>query len=146
MIYIFDIDGTLADISHRLHLISQEPKNWDAFFSACGNDKPIEPVCAIARSLRLSGAITLMVSGRTDSIREMTRQWLDQYRIPCDGLYLRKYGDHRPDDIVKPELMADLEKEWFKGSIRAIFEDRASVVKAYRDLGYTVFQVAEGNF
>jgi hypothetical protein len=31
MIYIFDIDGTLADISHRLHFIQQESKDWKAF-------------------------------------------------------------------------------------------------------------------
>jgi FMN phosphatase YigB (HAD superfamily) len=33
MIYIFDIDGTLADISHRLHFIQQEPKDWRGFYS-----------------------------------------------------------------------------------------------------------------
>jgi len=36
MIYIFDIDGTLADVSHRLHYITGETKDWDAFFAACG--------------------------------------------------------------------------------------------------------------
>lgn len=87
-----------------------------------------------------------MVSGRSDSVREMTRQWLAQYRIPCDGLYMRKYGDHRPDDIVKPELMQALVSEWCRDSILGIFEDRNRVVKVFRDLGYTVFQVAEGNF
>lgn len=27
-IYIFDLDGTLADGAHRLHYIQQEPKRW----------------------------------------------------------------------------------------------------------------------
>ena len=31
--FIFDIDGTLADASHRLHHIQNGNKDWDAFFA-----------------------------------------------------------------------------------------------------------------
>lgn len=31
---IFDLDGALCDISHRLHHIKNGNKNWDAFFAA----------------------------------------------------------------------------------------------------------------
>jgi hypothetical protein len=36
--YLFDIDGTLADLSHRLHYIKPAggPKNWDAFSHCSG--------------------------------------------------------------------------------------------------------------
>lgn len=34
-VYVFDIDGTLADLTHRLHHIQKQPKDWDAFFDAC---------------------------------------------------------------------------------------------------------------
>ncbi len=40
-VYVFDIDGTLADITHRLHFIQGEKKDWDAFFAACIDDAPI---------------------------------------------------------------------------------------------------------
>lgn len=42
--YIFDIDGTIADCSHRLHFITGEHKNWDAFYDACLDDAPINDV------------------------------------------------------------------------------------------------------
>ena len=32
-IAIFDIDGTLADISQREHHVRKQPKNWKAFFA-----------------------------------------------------------------------------------------------------------------
>jgi hypothetical protein len=32
---IIDIDGTLADTTHRLHHIKSKPPNWDAFFAEC---------------------------------------------------------------------------------------------------------------
>ena len=146
MIYIFDIDGTLADLSHRLHFIQKEPKDWDGFFEACDDDKPIDPVMNLLLSLREAGDTVLLLTGRSDSVRDKTHTWLRNHLIGYDGMYMRKSGDHRPDHIVKPELMEQLLKEWRRDAIVAIFEDRARVVKAFRDLGFTVFQVAEGNF
>lgn len=35
MIYIFDLDGTVADLTHRLHFITGETKDWDGFHGAC---------------------------------------------------------------------------------------------------------------
>ena len=52
MTYIFDIDGTLADCSHRLHYISGENKDWDTFYKECVNDKPIMDVVEILWSLQ----------------------------------------------------------------------------------------------
>lgn len=48
---IFDIDGTLADATHRLHHITRHPKNYDAFFAAVGDDSVIEPVRDLAQAL-----------------------------------------------------------------------------------------------
>ena len=46
---IFDMDGTLADVSHRKHFVENNPKNWEAFYKAMINDKPNSPVIMIAR-------------------------------------------------------------------------------------------------
>src|ERR1700690_4136024 len=68
MIYIFDIDGTIADISHRLPLIQEKPANWGAFFAACSLDEPILDMFALAWSLASTNEIVL-VSGRSDECR-----------------------------------------------------------------------------
>ncbi len=31
---VFDIDGVLADVSHRLHYLQSYPQRWDRFFGA----------------------------------------------------------------------------------------------------------------
>ena len=49
---IVDIDGTLADLTHRLHHIRGDgKKNWDAFHDACPNDVPIKTVVAMVREM-----------------------------------------------------------------------------------------------
>src|SRR5659263_561226 len=39
---VFDIDGVLADVRHRLPHVQARPKDWDAFFAAIGKD-PVLP-------------------------------------------------------------------------------------------------------
>lgn len=146
MIYIFDIDGTIADLTHRLHFISNGQKDWDGFFAACDDDLPIETVITTARLLKKAGATILFVSGRSDVVRDKTFQWLKDFEVPFDALYMRKAGDHRQDNIVKAELLDELTKTWDTGQVIGVFEDRNQVVEMYRERRFRVFQVAAGDF
>jgi hydroxymethylpyrimidine pyrophosphatase-like HAD family hydrolase len=146
MIYIFDIDGTLADLSHRLHFIQQKPADWDAFFAACPSDVPIPEVTAILRSLRLAGHTVVLCSGRSDAVRIQTQHWMRELEIGFSGLYMRKAGDHREDSVIKAELLDQILKDWSGQDIGGVFEDRQQVVAMYRAKGLRVFQVAEGKF
>ena len=49
---VVDLDGTLADCTHRLHHIrGRGRKNWDAFFAGCHIDKPNPVVVALVKAL-----------------------------------------------------------------------------------------------
>jgi hydroxymethylpyrimidine pyrophosphatase-like HAD family hydrolase len=146
MIYIFDIDGTLADCSHRLHFIQQKPADWDSFFAACAADMPIPEVTAILRSLRLNGHTVVLSSGRSDAVRVQTQKWMRDLKIEFSGLYMRKAGDHREDCVVKAELLEQILLDWSNQDIGGVFEDRQQVVDMYRAKGLRVFQVAKGDF
>jgi hypothetical protein len=43
---VFDIDGVLADVRHRLHLVEGRPKDWDGFFAAAADDPPLTRGCS----------------------------------------------------------------------------------------------------
>ncbi len=151
MIYIFDIDGTIADISHRLHFIKQEPADWRAFFAACVDDEPINDVIALARDLRDCGHVIVIITGRSDECLNATLLWLRKHNFPTPGKvpFMRKAGDYRPDHLVKSELLDQLITEWFVPNyykIAGVFEDRKQVVDMYRARGLRVFQVADGDF
>lgn len=146
MIYLVDIDGTLADCSHRLHYIQNKPANWDAFFDSCEDDAPIHDVIHTVNALEQFGATILLVSGRSDICLPKTRRWLLRQGVRFDAIYMRKQGDHREDSIVKAELLDQIRSEWKGFEITGVFEDRKQVVDMYRSKGLRVFQVAEGNF
>jgi len=146
--YIFDIDGTLAEISHRLHFIGKEPKDWVGFFAACSDDKPIQDVIEVARALGLFVKPTpriIYLTGRSDAVRRETQYWLfHKHHLPMGEVIMRKDGDHRPDTQTKRELM---EKIVAEGDVIAgVFEDRPSVCRVWREMGLTVFQMSDKEF
>lgn len=141
--FLIDIDGTVANGDHRLHYIQKEPKAWDDYFMACSADEPIMHMQALVTGLSELFQI-VYVSGRSDLIREQTIAWLDQHGFPCDALYMRKQGDHKNDDKLKIELLAQVRADGFEPVMA--FDDRNRVVKAWRDAGVPCAQVAEGDF
>ena len=63
--YIFDIDGTLADGTHRIHHLAETPKNWDAYFAKCDADTAHTHVVELCRRLYRYADI-VYVSGRME--------------------------------------------------------------------------------
>ncbi len=144
--YLFDIDGTIADLSHRLHHINGEKKDWRAFFAACNEDKPIPHMIRLAKDLALPGSTIIYVSGRSDECRIETVKWLEDNDLLLSSthLYMRKSGDRRPDNIVKGELLDRILADGFIPIMA--FDDRNQVVKMWRERGIPCAQVAYGDF
>jgi hypothetical protein len=144
---IFDLDGTLADCSHRLHFIQNKPKNWKAFFDGMDSDAPIAPTIALAHSLYGSYDNLIFCTGRPVSHYDVTQAWLEKYvgdwTLGCP-LYMRPYKDGRPDYVVKEELLGKMKADGFDPKIA--FEDRDQVVDMWRRNGLICCQVAKGAY
>jgi hypothetical protein len=139
----FDIDGTLADINHRVHYWRESPKNWAMFKSEMINDTPIEPICFMARSMSLLGHHVILCSGRGEETREVTENWLNKHNIKFKKLYMRAEKDYRSDDIVKKELLDQIVVD-FGQKPDIWFDDRPRVVKMLRENGVFVVDVYQG--
>ena len=142
---IIDLDGTLCDVSHRVHFVKEQPPNWPAFFDACADDTPNAAVVALYRAMLTSYHQIIYVSGRPETHRRHTEVWLERHRLNGHtALLMRPTDDYRPDTEIKRELFG----KYISGRYTILFtvDDRSSVVKMWRDLGLTCFQVAEGNF
>lgn len=141
-LYIFDLDGTLADNQHRQHLLP----NWKAFFEACYEDTPIKAVVTTLEMLFDDGAEIWIWSGRSDAVEDLTKDWLEYHLNICEfSLKMRPAGDHRPDDLLKQEWLIEMSFDDRKRLV-AVFDDRDKVVKMWRENGVRCFQVAPGDF
>lgn len=77
-IIICDIDGTISRVGDRLKYLKQTPTDWDAFYSACFDDEPIEEICKLINDLESSGYEIIFCTGRRELVREQTREWISQ--------------------------------------------------------------------
>lgn len=147
-LYIFDLDGTLALIDHRLPLIKRKKPNWDLFFKKCVDDKPNMPVISTCNSLIDAGCDILIFTGRSEIVKKETIEWLD-YNIDfeCDWsryLYMSPEGYSIPNADLKKQFYNNLPPRDKKRLI-AVFEDQQSTVEMWRDLGIMCFQVVQGD-
>lgn len=145
---IFDVDGTIADVEHRRHLVNGDKgfkPDWNAFRQATADDTPVEHVCDIAKRFIKSGDHVAFFSARNESEREITEKQISEW-IGDDhkGLFLRPNDSYEPDEEFKARLADQF--EGMGGKIDLVFDDRNKVVEMWKNRGTTVVQVAEGDF
>lgn len=141
---IVDIDGTLADCEHRRHHVEGEKKDWDAFFEGMDADVPIQGVVRLVEALDRMRHPIVLITGRYERYRQRTIAWLLKWGIPYDQLIMRPEGTI---DISDVDLKRSIFRENFRaGDILFTIEDRASVVKMWREEGLLCLQCAPGEF
>lgn len=144
-VLVLDVDGTVADISHRRKHVEARPKDWKMFHANMHLDMPVATVVRVAQMITSSpGWRTVVCTGRHRGHEELTVTWLEQHSISFEEIYMRDEGDRRQDDVVKRELLGFMRKDGCYPTL--VFEDRDRVVRMWRSHGIPCVQVAEGNF
>lgn len=137
---IVDIDGTLA------HMNGRSPYDYTKV-STDVVDPVVSDIVRRYRSVDImddNPLYVIIVSGREDSCKPETEQWLQDNHIPYDELHMRKTDDKRDDRIVKKDIF----DTWIKNryNVKFVLDDRNRVVEMWRSLGLKVLQVGEGDF
>ena len=134
---ICDLDGTLAINNHGRSY-------YDA--TDCDKDSLNKPVATVVRWAELAGCGIIFLSGRENKYSGPTQRFLDKHEFDEDYvLIMRKDEDNRKDSIIKWELYEKHIKP-MNVNILFILDDRNQVVEMWRSKGFTVFQVANGDF
>ena len=134
---IFDIDGTLADASHRLHHIAGGKRDWAAFFAGMDDDPAVEPIRDLLLLVGRDNRI-ILCSGRPENYRSVTEAWCRRHAIAHSALYMRPEGDMRPDHVVKAQLLAGMREDGYEPWLA--IDDRPSIVAMWRENGITCLQ------
>lgn len=142
---IFDIDGTIADINHRLHLKGKK----NDFYGSAHADEPIAGVIAVLKMfLSNSDYTVIFLTARPEWTRLTTVSWLHRH-IPSLGispymLLMRPDKEDKKDYEVKQDIYMNQIKDVY--DVELIIEDRQRVVTMWRGLGLTCLQTCEGNY
>jgi hypothetical protein len=128
MLYIFDVDGTLARMQGR------SPYAYDkAEFDAL-----IANVAYVMHVLSQDHEIAI-ITGREEWGREHLMRWFEKHELEPDMIFMRPTGDRRPDDVVKLEIFdKHLRNEYH---VVGVFDDRRRVCQMWERIGLTLFRV-----
>lgn len=130
-----DVDGTVAIMGDR--------SPFDE--TRVGEDEPNMPVIRTIRAMHTAGYLVIFCSGRKELCYQESYDWLQEHvQVPIEGLFMRPATDMRKDSLVKVDLFNEHIRDNY--TVVGVWDDRDQVVKAWRELGLTVYQVAEGDF
>jgi phosphoglycolate phosphatase-like HAD superfamily hydrolase len=150
---IMDIDGTLANAEHRLHLLPQKgvvdskdkvDEQWEAFFAEAEKDTLNTEIARLNNAMAMAGYKVVICTGRREEERKMTERWLAKHKIFYNALFMRQDGDRREDSVIKREMLREIKSSGYHPLFAV--EDRARVVKMWREEGLRCLQVCEGNY
>ena len=138
-IVLVDMDGTLSDCTHREHHTQSKPPNWPAFFRGMGDDPPNASIVELTRRLATDHDI-LIVTGRPQEFLGETLEWLTRNGIAPAEIWMRREGDHRPDFVVKREVLDHIPRE----RIVFVLDDRERVCDMWDREGLVCYRVKQG--
>ena len=143
-VIVFDIDGTIADNSHRQHFLKGDKKDWKSYNELMPFDTVHHDIVDLLVILSQTDDI-ILCTGREEVYRLITWTWLEKNLIADSvfDLYMRPEKDYRSDAIVKVELLEKITEHYARP--RLWFDDRQQVVDAIRAQGIRVLQVAPGD-
>lgn len=135
---LFDVDGTLANVSSILHLVHKKHKKNNGAvdyreFHRQSQNCPIKmEVVDELDFLKCQGYKIVIITERSDDFLSHTESWLEDNEIDYDSLYMRRAGDKRPPLEVKKEYLEDIRK---KHRPTRAYDDDPRVIEMFEEEG-----------
>ena len=139
---IIDIDNTLSIANDRFKLAEKEngKLDWDIVHSPENliQDKPNLPMIELAKNYKENGFEVIILTGRPESTRKVTKEWLQKYNIPHDKLYMRSWENNF---LKAPIFKKKIYETEIKENVFCAYDDDQRVIDVWVDLGITSFKV-----
>lgn len=134
---IFDMDGTLADVSsirHHLETFDETKrtvvKHFHRFHAESVSVPAHDYVVNAAQVAHMIGHSVLVVTARKHMWRHHTAWWLAMHDVPSDMLMMRGNDDHRPDYEVKKDMLETIRKAY---SVIHAWDDNPKIIKLWEE-------------
>jgi phosphoglycolate phosphatase-like HAD superfamily hydrolase len=149
---IFDVDGTLADVSGVRHYVLPLPferngrshkgsKNFEKFHAGASLVHPVPLVVEAAQGLHEAGFSIIVMTSRKQRWEYRTIQWLNKWNVPWSILAMRDDADERKDNVVKRDLYEKILATFPEVRVRLAFDDNPTVVELWCSLDIPVVRV-----
>lgn len=141
-IVIVDFDDTLSDAGHRKHHVevkSGKP-DFDEFNRRAHFDKPNMDVILKIRQLHKEGNDIVIMSGRSDMVKQQAIQWLQQNNVPYQRLIMRPASSRMKSTELKKIWLKDIDTK----KVIAAIDDKPENLNMFKAHGIPSYRVRDG--
>jgi len=144
--YIFDVDGTLANVDPFLHYIRNVDdvdgfkKDFDLFHRESINAMPNIEVREMLYNALFDQFDVIIVTSRREMWRPQTSFWLSKFDVPHNALFMRKNDDYRSDFDVKKDILDEIKQFW---NIYHAVDDNPSVISLWELNGIPTTKIGD---
>ena len=142
--YIFDVDGTLANVDPYLHLVRGSNRDYDAFHKASIDALPNMEVVEMLNDAVADKFAVLIVTSRKEKYRGLTSLWLERNNLRSHALFMRADDDNRPDYEAKKDMLDKITEHW---DVFHAVDDNPNVIRLWEDHGIPTTKIGtwDGN-
>ena len=131
MLAVFDVDGVVADVRHRLHHLTGRRRSWDRFFDDADQDSLLDEGARLVADLGREHEI-VWLTGRPEWLRDVTEEWMQRHGLPVGELHMRPFHDYRPAPAYKLAVLRALAPR----GVAAVIDDDDEVIAAASSAGF----------
>lgn len=142
--YIFDVDGTLANVDPYLHYVRGSDRDYDAFHEASIDALPNMGVMQMLNNAVSDKHAILVVTSRKEKWRGLTSMWLALNNARSHALFMRADNDNRPDYDVKKDILNKINNYW---TVVHAVDDNPNVIRLWEEHGIPTTKIGtwDGN-
>lgn len=131
---IFDLDGTLVDVTSIRYHVEGKHRNYDKFHSESLACPPYKEVLSLNNALKKSPENYIAIlTGREEKYRSLSEQWLRMNNVSYSTLLMRQNKDFRKNVEVKKEIYDSIKVNF---SPYIAIDDTSELRDLWRDLGF----------
>lgn len=128
---IFDVDGTLCDVSSIRYLLDGKDRNFHRFHVESTGCPTNPHVAALTHALKPDVA-RVVVTARSTRYYQHTIWWMMLNNVRFDTIYMRQDGDFRKDAIVKQEILNQINEHY---DVKFAIDDNPNVIEVWKRNG-----------
>lgn len=151
---LVDLDGTIRQGSHRLHLLPSQEEivaagdtpniAFTRFNEASDGDEPIQPVIDLVKMFYDQGYYIIVLTSCTHSNKTLSTMvnQLDEWNVPYHAAVMRGKDNHRWPVEYKEMFLNDIGIVGYSGSVVAL-DDCIDNCNKFREYGILALQVSD---
>lgn len=139
---IIDIDNTLCNSNPRFQLATKPNGkiDWDiahipAYIIV---DEPFYPMIDLVKHYKKSGVEVILLTGRPESVREVTNEWLVKYGVEYDQLIMRSWEDNF---LKAPIYKKKMYEKYIQSNVICAYDDDEKIIDMWIELKIPCFKV-----